>query len=116
MTSQSRRRNKSEIVFTDFLGGQKENKDIKDVFLESFSDIGKTHKRVDTLILNEEISMSDKNSNKNFIKTISAKFHDLYMKLVSQIRSLKLENKKLNNILKNKGIEGELSTNKTGKN
>jgi glycosylphosphatidylinositol transamidase (GPIT) subunit GPI8 len=111
----SKRRNKSEIVFTDFFNIQKDAKDIKDVFLESFSDINKTHKRVDTLILPEEISMSDnKNSNKNFIKTISSKFHDLYLKLISQIRSLKAENKKLNNILKNKGIE-DASLGKTGK-
>jgi hypothetical protein len=105
----SKRRNKSEIVFTEYFNSPKGTKEIKDLFLESFSDIGKTHKRVDTFI--EEISMSEKGSNKNFIKTLSGRFHDLYIKLVSQIRILKMENRKLNSILKNKGID-DISTNK----
>jgi hypothetical protein len=100
----SKRRNKSEIVFTEYFGRSQDGpKEIKDSFLESFSDMGKTHKRVDTFI--EEISMCEKGSNKNFIKTMSARFHDLYMKLVGQIRHLKVENRKINNILKNKGLE-----------
>jgi hypothetical protein len=108
--NRSNRRNKSEIAFTEMFRSN-EIKENKDSFLESFS--GETsHKRVDTLILNEDIEIGQ---NKNFIKTISSKFHELYLKLVTQIKSLKLENKKLNNILKNKGID-DLSTMRTGKN
>jgi hypothetical protein len=74
------------------------------IFLESFSDIIKTTKNqiVDTLHINlEETSMlgeymkGNKAANKTLIKIISSKFHDLYLKLVNQMKNLKIENSNL---------------------
>lgn len=106
------------------------NEDSKDIFLESFSDIVKSTKNqiVDTLNLNlEETSVLDANNNynnfylknsnktgnnKTVIKIITSKFHDLYLKLINQIKFLKQEN----NILKKKTssrTSNEASSNNT---
>ena len=99
-----RKRNKSEIIFTEFI-----NKEIKDVLFESFSDV-KPLKTENNFTNTEENSINDgilkigKSNKQNFIKIISSKFHDLYLKLINQIKSLKQENKRLNSALKSNGI------------
>jgi hypothetical protein len=125
MKQEIRRKNYSEVLTSNILNQNKENLENKpnnrineehskeNIFLESFSDIAKTTKNqiVDTINLNlEELSVLDVNqnlfsknlmmsnnkmANKTMIKIITSKFHDLYLKLVNQIKSLKLENNNL---------------------
>jgi len=89
------------------------NKEQDNTFLESFSEITKNIKNhlVEPLNINlEEISIEGGNNMNNFlknimgnnktynrglIKTITQKFHELYLKLVQQIKLLKIENSQL---------------------
>ncbi len=108
-----RRKNNSEVLTSNInreLDINKNDNKIHEenskdnIFLESFSDITKKQ-IVDTLNINLEetsviennffVKSAQKTTNKTLIKIISTKFHDLYLKLVNQIKCLKIENNNL---------------------
>jgi len=99
---------------------EEQSKDL--IFSESFSDIPKIFnmnlEEISVLETNpifsknnNQINFNNKVTNKNFIKIITNKFHDLFLKLVNQIKMQKIE---INNLRKNSKSNLNFNEEKSG--